>query len=86
MENPLKHLTKEAVHYEQLMSEGDDFLKIQIYRLALKKYQKALETCYNNDQSNEKIKLCKTLIDSESRILFIIAGIALLAVAILIIL
>lgn len=86
MENPLKHLTIEAVHYEQLMSEGDDFLKIQIYRLALKKYQKALETCYDNEQCNEKIKLCNSLIASESKTLLIIAGIALLAVAILIVL
>lgn len=86
MENSLKHLTRDAVHYENLISEGDDFLKIQIYRLALKKYQKALLTHYDDELSNEKINLCKTLIASESKILLVIGGIALLVSMILLIL
>jgi hypothetical protein len=86
MENHNSQLSIEAAQYEQLMSEGHDFLKIQIYRLALKKYQKALATGFNDELSNQMIDDCKMLINAESKILRIIFAVALVAVTLLILL
>lgn len=86
MENNNNHLSFEAAQYEQIMSEGHDFLKIHIYKLALKKYQKALATGFNDELSNQMINECKRLITSESKILRIIFAIALVVAATLLIL
>ena len=86
MENNNNNLSFEAAHYEQLMSEGNDFLKIHIYKLALKKYQKALATGFNDELSNQMINECKRLMTSESKILRIIFAVALVAAILLILL
>lgn len=86
MEISNNHISPEAEQYQQLINEGNDFMKIEIYRLAQKKFKQAFATGYNQEESNSLILECKKLIAKENRILKFIVAIIILTSVILVML
>ncbi len=81
--NEDSHLSKEELEFNDFVRRGDDFIKIQIYRNARECYTFALESNFNNEIAEAKLKECNALIKSESRM--IINVVAVMAIAAIVI-
>ena len=71
----------EEENFKDYLKNGDDFSKIEIYRLAKYWYQKAFETGIQADMIKERIDDLNEKIRIERRILTILAIIAVFIVA-----
>ncbi len=78
-ENSLSPAEKE---FQNLMRQGDDFYKIELLRHAKSWYKKALEKNIDPDTVKQKISACDQLLSKERKIVFILLGIALVAILI----
>ena len=75
------HATEENISpvekkFRELMLNGDDFFKIEIYRSAVKQYKEAAKLDVNNDLANQKIAECERLLRNERKWIYIILSIA----------
>jgi hypothetical protein len=75
------HETEENIspvekRFRDLMHNGDDFFKIEIYRSAVKQYKEAAKLDVNNDLANQKIAECEKLLKNERKWIYIIGAIA----------
>lgn len=80
------NISKEERDFNDFISHGDDFMKIQIYRNAREMYTQALNCNFNNNLAVSKLTECNMLIKSESRtIILIVCIMAIIATIIAII-
>ena len=75
------HETEENIspvekRFRDLMCNGDDFFKIEIYRSAVKQYKEAVKLDVNNDLANQKIAECESLLKNERKWIYIILSVA----------
>ena len=70
----------EEERFNEYVKTGDDFKKIEIYRLAKHLYSKALETGIETEALKQKIILMEQKIKSEERVFAILGIIAFLIV------
>lgn len=75
METTIKQ-TQEEKKFEECLKNGDDFFKIEIYRLAKEWYKRALETGIKPEVVNARLKDLNKKIASERKTIFILMGIA----------
>jgi hypothetical protein len=69
--------------FNELMCNGDDFLKIEIYRNAVKQYKLAATLDIDNDLANRKIAECERLLSNEQKWIYILLSIAAVTVIII---
>ncbi|MCX6230564.1 MAG: hypothetical protein NTZ33_03375 [Bacteroidetes bacterium] len=81
-----QNLSPEEKNFFDLISHGENFMKIQIYRNARECYEAALKMNVNNELAGAKLADCNAKIKSESKIIIaIVAVLAVVAIALLII-
>jgi len=79
------HETEENIspvekQFRELMLNGDDFFKIEIYRSAVKQYKLAATLDVDNDQASRKAAECERLLSKERKVIYILLSIAAVAV------
>jgi hypothetical protein len=80
------NLSKEELAFNDIISQGDGFMNIQIFRNARECYTSALKTNVNNELAFAKLSECNALIKSESKtIIAIVSVLAVVAIVLLII-
>ncbi|MDD5571447.1 MAG: hypothetical protein PHD97_09890 [Bacteroidales bacterium] len=78
------NLSPEETKFNEYITRGEDFCKIEIYRNAKEWFQKALEMNINNILVKEKIDICDKKIKKEKKIIYTIVAAAILIIAIVI--
>jgi hypothetical protein len=81
--NDVSKLSLEEQRFEEFNHRADDFLKIELYRPALKWLIEARNLGIDKITIDQKIEACKDRIRNESRIIVIIAAVAFAVVIIL---
>jgi hypothetical protein len=71
-----ENLRPEEKKFRELMTNGDDFFKIEIYRSAVKQYKEAAKLDIDNALANSKIAECERLIRSEENVISILLAVA----------
>ena len=74
-ENP----SPEEKKFRELMTNGDDFMKIEIYRSALSRYKEAVKLDIDNELANKKIAECERLLQNERKWIYVILSVAAVA-------
>ena len=69
--------------YNDLMNAGKDFVKIELYAYAIKKYKEALEVKPYDKDANAQINWCRSRLSSDNKIIAIIAIVVVVAVGII---
>lgn len=68
------HLSPQELQFRDFIKRGDDFSKIEIFKLAVEEYAKALAMNIDNHLVEEKLAYCKTKMTFEKKV-FVILGI-----------
>ena len=71
-----ENLSPEEKKFQELMTNGDDFVKIEIYRSAVSRYREAAKLGIDNDLANRKVAECERLIRSEENVISILLAVA----------
>ena len=71
-----ENLSPEEEKFRELMTNGDDFFKIEIYRSAVKNYKEAAKLDVDNDLANRKIAECERLLGNERKWIYILLSVA----------
>jgi hypothetical protein len=74
-------LSPEEKAYYEFIEQGDNYMKIEIYRNAKKCYQKALALGIHNDEIKEKLSICNKTLKKESRSIIAVLAIACIVIA-----
>ena len=77
-----EHLSPQEKKFRELMLNGDDFLKIEIYRSAISRYRQAAKLNIDNEAANRKVAECDALISKENKAIYAILAIAAVVIAI----
>jgi hypothetical protein len=75
-----ENLSPEEKKFRELMTNGYDFLKIEIYRSALSRYRQAAKLGIDNELANKKIAECELLIQKERKWIYVVLAVAAVAV------
>ncbi|MFA6922747.1 MAG: hypothetical protein WC223_00700 [Bacteroidales bacterium] len=78
------NLSSEEIKFNEYITRGEDFCKIEIYRNAKEWFHKALEMNINNPLAKEKIEMCDNKIKREKKMIFSIIAAAILIIAIVV--
>lgn len=82
----MAHITTESSlspseqEFQELLRQGDDFYKIELLRHAKSWYKKALEKNIDAETVKQKILACDSLLSKERKVIFILLGIAIVAI------
>jgi len=79
-----EHLDPETKAYNDLINTGNDYVKIQLYAYAIKKYKQALLVKPYDKYANAQIYMCKAKFRKDNMILAAIALVAVIAVSLVI--
>lgn len=79
------NLSLEERRFREYMQQGDDFMKIEIFRSAKTWYKKALDLNIENNKVQEKIEECNRLLNYERKVFTILGVIATVIVLLVII-
>ena len=71
-----ENLSPEVKKFRELMHNGDDFFKIEIYRSAVKQYKEAAKLGVDKDLANRKIAECEGLLSKERKVIYVLLSIA----------
>jgi len=71
-----ENLSPEEKKFKELMTNGDDFFKIEIYRSAISRYKEAATLGIDNDLANQKVAECERLLQNERKWIYIILSVA----------
>jgi hypothetical protein len=71
-----ENLSPEEKKFRELIQNGDDFMKIEIYRSALSRYREAAKLDIDNELANQKVAECERLIRSEENVISILLAVA----------
>ena len=77
----IENLSPEEKKYRALMTNGEDFLKIEIYRSALKRFRDAAAMKLDNGEAAEKVEEVSKLLKKENKAIYIIVAVAAVVVA-----
>ncbi len=77
-----ENLSPEEKKFRELMQNGDDFLKIEIYRSAIHKYREAAKMHIDDATAQKKVEECHVLLQKENKAIYIILAVAAVIVAI----
>jgi hypothetical protein len=69
-------LSPEEKKFRELMTNGDDFVKIEIYRSAISRYKEAAMLGIDNDLANRKIADCEKLLQNERKWIYVVLAVA----------
>lgn len=69
--------------FMEYMRQADDFFKISLLRQARTLYQKALEMGFETTNVEKQIAECNRLLAYETKVAFILMGIAAVAIAVI---
>ena len=75
-----ENLSPEEKKFRELMTNGDDFFKIEIYRSAVKQYKEAAKLDLDNDLASQKVAECERLLQNERKWIYVILAVAAVAV------
>jgi hypothetical protein len=75
-----ENLSPAEKKFKELMLNGDDFFKIEIYRSAVKKYKEAAMLGVDNSLANKKIAECEKLLQNERKWIYVVLSVAAVAV------
>jgi hypothetical protein len=75
-----ENLSPEEKKFRELMTNGDDFVKIEIYRSALSRYREAAKLDIDNDLANQKVAECERLLQNERKWIYTVLAIAVVVV------
>ncbi|MBI5217738.1 MAG: hypothetical protein HY958_02255 [Bacteroidia bacterium] len=78
------NLSPEEIKFRDFIRRGDDFSKIEIYRLALEWYNKALELNIEKEHVVEKINFCTGKLKFEKKVFVTLAMIAVIIIGIVV--
>jgi hypothetical protein len=70
-----ENLSPEEKKFRELMRNGDDFLKIEIYRSAIHKFREAARMDIDNEAANKKVEECQVLLNKENKVIYIIVAV-----------
>jgi hypothetical protein len=76
-----ENLSREEWKFRELMSTGEDFLKIEIYRSAIHRFRQAAAMNIDNDAANNKVAECEALIKKENRAIYAIVAVVAVVIA-----
>lgn len=65
--------------FRDFLKRGDDFSKVEIYRLAVEEYRKAGALNINNHVVEEKLNFCKKQMEFEKKV-FMILGVIVIVI------
>ena len=71
----IENISPAEKRFNELMTNGDDFMKIEIYRSALSRYSEAAKLDIDNELANNKVAECKRLIRSEENVISILLAV-----------
>jgi len=71
-----ENLSPEEKKFRELMTNGDDFFKIEIYRSAVKQYKEAAKLDLDNDLASQKVAECERLLRNERKWIYILLSVA----------
>jgi hypothetical protein len=74
-----ENLRPEEKKFNELMTNGDDFMKIEIYRSAVSRYREAATLGIDNDLANRKVADCERLLQNERKWIYVILAVAAVA-------
>ncbi len=69
-------MTPEEKRFREYLLNGDDFIKIEIFRSAVSWYRKALELKPENPEARQKLEDALARIKKENKAIYIIVSIA----------
>ena len=75
-----ENLSPEEKKFRELMTNGDDFFKIEIYRSAVKNYKEAAKLDVGNDLASQQVAKCERLLRNERKWIYVILAVAAVAV------
>jgi len=78
-----EHLSPEEKIHSDLVSRGDDYFKIELWRWALHYYLLAKETGLHADEVQHKIEMTQRKIKYETRAIIIILSVAVVLTAVI---
>jgi hypothetical protein len=76
-----ENISPEEKKFRELMQVGDDFIKIEIYRSAVKNYREAAKLGIDDSLASQKVAECERLLNRERRVIYIVIAIAVVVVA-----
>jgi hypothetical protein len=79
------NLSLDERRFREYMQQGDDFMKIEIFRSAKAWYKKAMDLNMENMKVQEKIDECNRLLNYERKVFTILGVIATVIIVIVII-
>ena len=74
-----ENLSPEEKKFRELMTNGDDFFKIEIYRSAVSRYKEAAKFGIDNELANRKIAECEKLLQNERKWIYVVLAVAAVA-------
>ncbi len=79
-----EHLDPETKAYNDFMSTGNDYVKIELYLYAIKRFQQALLLKPNDSYATERLSYCKSKFNKDNKTIAIVAAAAIIIVALFI--
>jgi hypothetical protein len=76
----LENISPAEKKFKELMLNGDDFIKIEIYRSALSRYREAAKLDIDNELAKSKIAECEKLLQNERKWIYVVLAVAAVAV------
>jgi hypothetical protein len=81
----LENISPAEKTFKELMTNGDDFMKIEIYRSALSRYKEAAKLNIDNALASQKVAECERLLKNERKWIYVVLGAAAVAVILIVI-
>ena len=78
----IENLSPEEKKYRELMTNGEDFLKIEIYRSALSRYKAAAAMNFDKGEAAKKVEEVSAMLQKENKAIYIIVAVAAVVVAV----
>jgi hypothetical protein len=79
------NLSLDERRFREYMQQGDDFMKIEIFRSAKAWYKKAMDLNMENMKVQEKIDECNRLLNYETKVFTVLGVVATVIIILLIV-
>ena len=79
-----EHLDPETKAYNDFMREGNDYVKIELYLYAIKRFQQALLLKPNESIPTERIAFCKSKFQKDNKTIAVVVAAAIIVVSLFI--
>ncbi len=79
-----EHLDPETKAFNDFMREGNDYVKIELYLYAIKRFQQALLLKPYDSTATERIAYCKSKFQKDNKTIAVVVACAIVVVALFI--